>query len=311
MRFYWITRHAAKRAGKKDGRKGYPGKDFDGVQGRYSDFEKRLSQVASGDVNAAVGSWRDKERKLLKEVRSLVREMDLSLRRFRETLSDHRQKLDARAMPEPPYRYGKGAIVLLFFLFLFEGAVNVYTFRFLREPGITTVVIGLALAFLIPLAGFNGGRILKAKGKTGPEWITAAALLLFAVMLIAVVAMGRRIAIERRALDPKVVNETFLIFLLMNVLFFAIAFWDGYASGSTYPRLQRAYEELRRRRRQFNDRLSDLERACNTAVRRARERLTTADELAICYREANRRARGNVPQAELPSYFLSNFRLPV
>jgi len=307
----YITAWSAKRAGKRDGRKGYPPPDFDGQDGRYSDFEKQVASVAAGEINKAVEGWRREEAETLMELRTLVPTLRVSLERFKETLGRHKQEFGQDVAPEPPHRYGRAAIVILVLLFLFEGGVNIFTFRFLREPGITTVVIGLALAFLIPFSGFYAGRILKARGKSFTEWAVAALLVLGAVALILVVAQGRKIGVEARKLDPKIVEETFLIFLFMNILFFVISLWDGYASGYTYPRLQRDYEELKRRKRQYMNRRYRLNDAFILTLGYARKKLDTAQHLSVVYREANRRARGNVSQNQLPKYFTEDFRLPV
>jgi hypothetical protein len=309
MRRY-ITEWKAKRAGKKDGRRGYPPPEFDGSNGRYSDFEKRLVAVAEGQISGVIGRWRSKEREILKELETLVPELRVSFQRFQEQLKLYRQRFGRDVAPEPPHRHGVALLILLFLLFLFEGAVNIYTFRFLREPGITTVFLGLALAFLIPLAGFRTGRVLKGRERA-VEWLLAIFLFVCAVLLIIIVARGRKIGIEARGLDPRVVEETFWIFLFMNAVFFGIALWDGYASGYTYPKLQKAYEELRRRKRQYEDRLARLNRALIEAIDETRRILSAAQSLSVAYREANRRARDIVPDDKIPEYFKRDFRLPV
>lgn len=306
-----ITKCSAKRAGKKDARRVYPPPYFNGQDGRYSDFEKRVAEVAAGEIGNAVEEWRRKEVETLKELNTMVPELEISFRRFKDTLNTHRQQFGQDVAPEPPRRYGKTAILILFLLFIFEGGVNIFTFRFLREPGLTTVIIGLALAFLIPFSGFYAGKILKAREKRFIEWVAAALLVFGAVALILVVAQGRKIGIEARKLDPKIVEETFLIFLFMNILFFAIALWDGYRFGYTYPRLQEAYEELKRRKRQYMNRRARLNDAFIRTLGYARQKLKAAQSLSLAYREANRRARGNVSQDQLPEYFRGDFRLPV
>ncbi len=306
----YIAEWKAKREGEKDGRRNYPPPDWDGTDGRYSEFEKGISAVAAGEISDVVRKWRNKEAETLRELETLVPELEVSFRRFQQQLDTHRRRFEPDTAPEPPHRYRKALLVLLVLLFLFEGAVNIYTFRFLREPGITTVAIGLALAFLIPLAGFRTGRVLKGREKS-IEWVFAAFLFLAAASLIFIVAQGRRIGIEIRGLDPRIVEETFWIFLLMNAVFFIIALWDGYASGYTYPRLQRAYEELRRRKRQYENRIARLKQAFNYAICDTRRKLTQAQSLSEAYQRANRRARGNVPEEEIPQYFRGSFRLPV
>jgi hypothetical protein len=309
MRRY-IREWDAKKAGKKDGRKGHPPPEFDGSNGRYSDFEKQVSDVAERDISRVVGRWRSEETQVLKELKTLVPELHVSFRRFQNQLEVHRQRFGRDVAPEPPHRYGKAFLILLVLLFLFEGGVNIWTFRFLREPGTTTVFIGLALAALIPLAGFRIGRVLKGREKP-LEWLLAIFLFVCAVLLIVIVAHGRKIGIEVRKLDPRVVEETFWIFLLMNAVFFGIALWDGYASGYTHPRLQKAYEELRRRKRQYENRIARLNHAFIRAITETRGILSAAQSLSVAYREANRRARGNVPTNELPEYFKRDFELPV
>ncbi len=140
-----ITEWSAKRAGKKDGRTGYPPPDFNGHDGKYSDFEKRVAEAAAGDINNAVEEWRRKEGETLKELRTMVPELKTSFQRFENTLKTHRQQFGKDVAPEPPRRYGKTAILILFLLFIFEGGVNIFTFRFLREPGLTTVITRLQL----------------------------------------------------------------------------------------------------------------------------------------------------------------------
>jgi len=212
---------------------------------------------------------------------------------------------------EPPRQLGKWALLLLALLFLFEGAVNIYTFRFLREPGITTVVIGLALAFLIPFGGFRSGQVLKAKGKTLIERILPLVLILASVSLILVVANGRKFAIEARHLNPRLVQETFMIFLFMNVLFFIFAFYDGYANSYTYPHLQKAYNELKRRKRQYMNRRALLEKAFAKMLGEVKTLQESANELSVAYRRANREVRGNISPSELPKYFHTDFNLPI
>jgi|GEM_PF-3367283 len=307
---YIITAWSAKRAGKKDGRRNYPPSNWDGTDGRYSEFEKGISVVAAGEISAVVKKWRNKETETLKELRTLVPELDTSLKRFQQQLETHRRHFGSDTAPEPPHRYGKASLILIALLFIFEGGVNIYTFRFLREPGITTVIIGLALAFLIPFAGFLTGRVLKGREKF-LELAFAAVLFLAAAFLIFLVAQGRRIGIETRRLDPRIVEETFWIFLLMNALFFLLALWDGYASGYIHPSLQRAYEELRRRRRQYENRIARLKRALIRAIHDTRRTVAEVQFLSETYRMANRRARGNVREEEIPAYFKGNFRLPV
>ncbi|MCS6805506.1 MAG: hypothetical protein RMM98_16010 [Acidobacteriota bacterium] len=299
-----ITERSAREAGAEDARRNYPPSDFDGQDGRISDFEKQVATVTKKEIADAVEKWRQRENEVLKELRTMVPELQASLHRFEDTLETHRRQFSRDVAPEPPHRYGKVAIAVLVLLFLFEGGVNIFTFRFLREPGITTVVIGLALAVLIPFSGFYAGRILKAKEKGFVEWVVAVLLVLSAAALIFVVAQGRRIGIEARKHDPKIVEEAFLIFLLLNILLFGIAFGDGYFSGYVYPRLQKAYEELRRRKRQYMNRRARLNEAFIGALSHVREKLATAQQLGVVYREANRRARGNVPQEEIPKYFV-------
>lgn len=305
-----ITERNARKAGQEDAGRNYPPNDFDGQGGRISDFEKQVATATEKEIADTVEKWRQGETEVLKELRTMVPELQASLRRFKDSLESHRRRFERDIAPEPPHRYGKLAIAVLVLLFLFEAGVNIFTFRFLREPGITTVVIGLALAFLIPFSGFYAGRILKAKEKGVVERIVAVVLVLGAIALIWIVAEGRKVGIEARKHDPKIVRETFLIFLFMNILFFVIALWDGYISGYVYPRLQKAYEALRSRKRQYMNRRARLNKAFISALRYVREKLAAAQQLGVVYREANRRARGNVPQTELPKYFVdASFRL--
>lgn len=306
-----LTSCDAKRAGKMDGRKGYPPESFDGNEGKYSEFEKLAASVAEAQASKAAEKWRREEAETLKELNTVVPELETSFYRFRDILASHRQQFDHDVAPEPRHRYGVFAILVLFFLFIFEGGVNVFTFRFLREPGATTVIIGMALAFLIPFSGFYAGRIAKTRGRRFTESAIAVIMVLAAVGLILAVAEGRRIGIEARKLNPQTVQEVFLIFLFMNVLFFAIAFWDGYASGPTYPRLQKAYDELRRRKRQYMNRRGRLAEGLVSAINRVRKDCATANQLSLVYRQANRAARGNVPPDKLPKYFCERFELPV
>lgn len=301
----------AKRAGKIDGRRGYPPESFDGKGGKYSEFEKLVASTAEAQASKATEKWRREEAKTLKELNTVVPELETSYYRFRDTLASHRQQFGNDVAPEPRHRYGVLAILVLAFLFLFEGGVNVFTFRFLREPGVTTVIIGMALAFLIPFSGFYAGRIAKTRGRRFAESAIAVTLILASVGLILAVAEGRKIGIEARKLNPQTVQEVFLIFLFMNVLFFAIAFWDGYASGPTYPRLQKAYDELRRRKRQYMNRRSRLAEGLVSAINRVRKDCAAANQLSLVYRQANRAARGNVPAEKLPKYFQEGFELPV
>jgi len=307
----YITLWTARKEGRRDGRQGYPPQYYDGKEGRLSEFEKGVSITASAEINTAVEEWRRKENEILKELRTMVSEFKASIRRFNDALEAHRKRFGKDVAPEPRRRFGKGAIVLLVLLLIFEAGVNIFTFRFLREPGGTTVFLGTALAILIPWSGFYAGMIIKKRGRSLPEFAFASLFVAAAVALIFVVAQGRKIGIEVRNLNPRIVEETFLIFLFMNIIFFLIALWDGYTWGYSYPDLQKAYEELRRRKRQYMNRWARLREAFNHVLGYVRGKLGAANSLSLAYREANRRARGNVSEDQLPKYFNTDFMLPV
>ncbi len=305
-----ITEWNAKKAGKKDGKNDYPPPNYDGQNGKYSEFEHEVAAVAAEEIDNAVKEWKRRETETLKELETLVPELRTSFQRFNNILETCKKQFGEDVAPEPPRRYGK-AIFILLLLLIFEGGVNILTFHFLREPGLTTIIIGLALTLLIPFAGFYSGKILKAKEKRPMEWAFAAILVILAVTLILIVAQGRKIGIEVRKLDPKVVEITFWIFLVMNIIFFTFALIDGYYYSYTYPSLQKAYEELRRRKRQYMNRRARLIDAFNETLGYVRQKLDTAQYLSLVYREANRRARGHVPPDQLPKYFQGGFILPV
>lgn len=312
MRVNTITVCTAKKAGRKDGRALHPPIEYNGSRGQISDFEKRLSAVAEEWINKFIGEWQKLQNAVLMEIKTLGPELKGALKNLEAEISAHRLRFDEGVRPEPRHRYSKSSYLLLFLLFLVEGGINIYTFRFLREPGITTVVIGLAVALMIPFTGFRAGRILRQRGNTIAEWTIGILLLAGSVFLIFVVAEGRRIAVEARNLDPRVVEETFLIFLVANFLLFTIALWDGYVSGYTYPKLQKAYEELRRRKRHYADRWGRLNDAFARMLAASKTQVAAAEGLKTVYQQANRRAREKKQRpVQLPEYFKNGTPLPI
>jgi hypothetical protein len=121
MRRY-IREWDAKKAGKKDGRKGHPPPEFDGSNGRYSDFEKQVSDVAERDISRVVGRWRSEETQVLKELKTLVPELHVSFRRFQNQLEVHNKGLDGMSPPSRLIVTGRPSLSFLSFFSSLRGA---------------------------------------------------------------------------------------------------------------------------------------------------------------------------------------------
>ncbi|MCX7861365.1 MAG: hypothetical protein N2449_00010 [Bacteroidales bacterium] len=308
----YFKRIEAKRYGIKDGNRRYPPSDFDGLDGKYSNYEKQLVQDATKEINNTVKTWKDEEEKNITQIKTLLPDLSISINKLKLELENTRNKYGQYVQVEQikKFKFFSFLVFLFVFLLLGEIFVNIYSFKFLREPGITTIALGIVLTIIIPFSGILIGYQLRPKDKQFLGLIFGFVLLLLSLLIIYNIAKGREIALAQKVHDENVINTAFYIFLGMNIVFFVFSLKEGYKYSYTYLRIQNAYKDVNKRKRQFFNRINRLHDGLSKAVVKVRNAITHYNKFAIIYRDFNIKARG-YSKDPLPQYFTKEFKLPI
>ncbi|MCX7955478.1 MAG: hypothetical protein N3A01_09880 [Bacteroidales bacterium] len=297
----------ARSKGRRDGEIKIPPVDWAGGIGQISEFEKKLCTKANSQIAKLYSMWKNKESDILKKMDSSLNTLQTYLITFQKLKNSR-----ANVIIEPEVKLSWFEWMLWIFFVLCEIGFNIYSFKFLREPLLTTILLGLMLTVFLPAAGFNIGKLWHRKDKG--VILRIFSLFLFIVLLVSIIifAFARKSYLQRKGLEESDLYLAFGIFLLMNLGFLIFSVLEGIKlsfENHTFNYL--FYKHIKKRIRHFDNKIDELIKNFNNVIKNVIEIQNYYNRLSNIYREYNIIARGGRNSSEIPKYFTTGEKLPI
>jgi len=302
MRTYFWDRYRIHSRAKKDAKMNLPKVEYDGKEGRISFTEQSLENGCNRDINQLVKVWKDKENEVLRDMGTFSSSVKGSIKRYAEKLKDYKTKYGHDAGPDPKSGHSFWTWVFIILCLLIEASLNAAAFRMLRDSALNTWMIALSLSISITFLAHYWGKLLKSRDKVMFETISTIGIPIVAVIIAYFVGAARMNSAISRGIDSASIKVSFAIFIIVNLVAFLMTVYTSYKHSPIFPRLQQPYNEFKRRRRQYHNRIESLQKSLNETIAGIKDKIMVAEFYRQEYQRINQLVRA-ANGVESPKYF--------
>lgn len=305
MRTYFWDGFRVHQRAKRDAKLSIPPADWDGKDGRISFTEQSLENACNRDINEIHRRWKTLETKVLRDLETLVTSARGSANRYTEKLKEYKAKYGADAGPDPKMGHSFWTWVFIFICAAIEASLNTAAFRMLRDSPFNTWMIAISLSISIVFLAHFWGKLLKTKDRVTFETVSMIGIPIVAVLIAYFVGAARMNSAVIRGIEQSSIKLSFAIFIIVNLVAFLITVFTSYKHSPIYPKLQQPYNEFKRRRRQFHNRIESLQSLLTEAISQIKDKIMTAEFYRQEYQRMNQLVRAKLG-INSPVYFSSN-----
>ncbi len=305
MRTYFWDRYRIRSRAKKDAKLNIPPVEYDGKEGRISFTEQGLENGCNRDINQLVKVWKDNENEILRDMDTFSSSVKGCIKRYSEKLKEYKAKYGPDAGPDPKTGHSFWTWLFIILCLIIEASLNAAAFRMLRDSALNTWMIALSLSISITFLAHYWGKLVKSRDKVLFETISTIGIPIVAIVIAYFVGIARMNSAISRGIDPASIKVSFAIFIIVNLVAFLMTVYTSYKHSPIFPRLQQPYNEFKRRRRQFHNRIQSLQKSLNETISGINDKIMTAEFYRQEYQRNNQLVR-TANGVDSPKHFSSN-----